>query len=99
VEVEFLGKTAKFPQGPFILSGLLECPVYLIFCLRDANGCYRIYLEKFSDSLKVKRKGREAALNGIVTSYAARLEHYCGLAPLQWTNFYDFWNEDHEAVR
>ncbi len=99
VEVEFLGQTAKFPQGPFILSGLLECPVYLIFCLRDASGGYRIYLEKFSDSLKVKRKGREAALTRIVTSYAARLEHYCGLAPLQWTNFYDFWNEDHEAVR
>lgn len=98
VEVEFLGETARFPQGPFILAGLLDCPVYLIFCLRDTQGRYKIYLEKFSDSLKLPRKDRREGLQRIVASFASRLEHYCCLAPFQWTNFYDFWDEDRPAL-
>ena len=33
VEVDFLGHPALFPQGPWLLAGLLKCPVNLMFCL------------------------------------------------------------------
>ena len=40
-----------------------------------------------------KRKQRDAALQQHMGAYAQRLEHYCGQAPLQWFNFFDFWEE------
>jgi predicted LPLAT superfamily acyltransferase len=86
----FLGEPAAFAQGPLLLAHLLGCPVYLFFCLRQAHG-YRIHLEPFAERILVPRSTREHALADYVARYAARLEYYCGLAPLQWFNFFDFW--------
>jgi predicted LPLAT superfamily acyltransferase len=36
---------------------------------------------------------REEVIQERVERFAARLEHYCKLVPLQWFNFYDFWTE------
>jgi hypothetical protein len=33
-------------------------------------------------------------LNNVVQEYAARLEHYCLKAPLQWFNFFPFWGNN-----
>jgi predicted LPLAT superfamily acyltransferase len=32
----------------------------------------------------------------VIARYAQRLEHYCLMAPLQWFNFFDFWNQNEE---
>lgn len=37
VWANFLGKSAPFPQGPFILASLLKAPVFLLFALRDES--------------------------------------------------------------
>ena len=87
---EFFGKQAAFPQGPFVLASLMECPVYLIFCVNDGSG-YKIHLEHFSDNAKLPRDRREAALLSLIQDYAKRLEFYCKKTPLQWFNFFDFW--------
>ncbi|MCB5188039.1 glycosyltransferase family 2 protein [Methylobacillus caricis] len=89
-EANFLGMPAPFAQGPFILASLLECPVYLFFCLQQGNG-YRIHFEHFSDEIKLPRRDRQQALRTYIQQYAQRLEIYCLQAPLQWFNFYDFW--------
>lgn len=89
----FLGKEAPFSEGPFILAGLLECPAYLIFCLKQ-SGRYHIYLEHFSDTLKLARTERPQQLQSIIERYAKRLEYYCLKAPYQWFNFYNFWHKD-----
>ena len=47
----FLGHDAPFPQGPYILAHLLECPVYLMFCIRQ-DGVYRLYFEMFAERIK-----------------------------------------------
>ncbi|MGO2512502.1 LpxL/LpxP family acyltransferase [Marinomonas polaris] len=88
--VDFLGAQAALPQGAFILASLLRCPVYLMFCLKQ-NSVYHIYMETFSDELTIARKEREKKLEEAVTLYAKRLEYYCQLAPLQWFNFFPFW--------
>ncbi len=95
--VDFLGKKAPFSQGPFILAGLLECSVYLIFCIHENNG-YNIYLEPFEETLKLPRKNRKEILSAKIQKYANRLAFYCQKAPLQWFNFYDFWKLDNESV-
>lgn len=91
-EAEFLGRTAPFPQGPYILAALLKCPVYTLFCLRSADG-YDIYMEKLCDRVQMKRGDREGHIRELVAEFARRLEHYCRLAPLQWYNFYPFWDQ------
>jgi predicted LPLAT superfamily acyltransferase len=88
----FLGRPAPFPEGPFVLASLLECPVYLLFCLK-IDGRYRVFLEPFADPLALPRVGRERALQSAVERYAARLEAHCLLAPTQWFNFFDFWGQ------
>lgn len=90
IMAEFLGEPAAFPEGAFIVASLLRCPVYLLFCLSE-NGGYTVHLEPFADPLVLNRGNRSQCLREVVEAYAARLEHYCLEAPLQWFNFFDFW--------
>ena len=88
---QFLGETAPFPVGPYILASLLQCPTYLMFSIRTGNTS-EIHFELFRESIHLPRKGRDELLAGLVGEYARRLEHFCLRAPLQWFNFYDFWH-------
>lgn len=97
-EADFLGKPAPFGEGPFILAGVLDCPVYLIFCIREEHT-YHVYLEPFAKTLKSPRAQRAQWLATHVQAYASRLAHHCTRAPLQWFNFYDFWQQDSAVER
>jgi predicted LPLAT superfamily acyltransferase len=92
IPAPFLGRPAPFPEGPFVLAHLLECPVYLLFCLR-IGGRYRVFVEPFADPLVLPRAGRRQALERVIARYAERLEAHCLLAPTQWFNFFDFWEQ------
>jgi predicted LPLAT superfamily acyltransferase len=87
----FLGFPAAFPVGPYVLAGVLQCPLCLMVAVRGKSG-YEIHFEQLSDAVRLPRKGRDEALAELVRAYAARLEHYCVRAPLEWFNFYDFWH-------
>jgi predicted LPLAT superfamily acyltransferase len=91
-QAEFLGQPANFPQGPFILALLLKCPVFTLFCLKQ-QGKQVIYFDSFIDGQgqTVPRKQRTAAIQNYVEKFASRLQNYCVKEPLQWFNFYDFW--------
>lgn len=90
IDVDFLGAPAPFAQGPYILASILDCPVYLFFCLADGEH-YHIHFEKFADRITLPRGRRTEAVREWAQRYAKRLAHHCGLAPMQWFNFYDFW--------
>lgn len=100
VNVDFLGHAAPFPQGPWLMAGLLRCPVNLICCLK-VDGRYRIHLEPFLDTPTWERGQRDAAIQAWVQRYADRLAQRCLEAPQQWFNFYPFWQtpnaETHDA--
>ncbi|WP_285419740.1 glycosyl transferase [Pseudomonas sp. efr-133-TYG-5] len=97
VTVDFLGHPAAFPQGPWLLAGLLKCPVNLLMCLKQPDGHYRLTLEPFADSVAWKRSEREQVIHQWASRYAQRLSHYCLEAPRQWFNFYPFWKTDDDA--
>jgi predicted LPLAT superfamily acyltransferase len=88
--VPFLGATAAFSNGPYILAHLLGCPVYLLFCLREKDG-YRLHFEAFAARIELPRAERDAALAAHAGRYAARLAYFAERAPFQWYNFFDFW--------
>lgn len=92
IRLNFLGKPASFPQGPFILASLLKCPVYLLFCVKESAG-FSIHFETLADKIVLPRKIREEALRNVTEAYARRLEYFAVRYPLQWYNFFDFWYE------
>ena len=96
VRVDFLGQPAAFPQGPWLLAGLLKCPVNLMFCLKR-EGRYRVILEPFAEAVVWRRSDREQVIAHWAGRYAERLGHYCLQAPQQWFNFYPFWKTDDDA--
>ena len=86
----FLGAPALFPVGPYIMASLFQCPVYLLFTLRQGRAA-EIHFELFRESICLPRKDRDRALAELAAEYARRLEYFCRRAPFQWYNFYDFW--------
>lgn len=91
VMADFLGSPAAFPIGPYVLASVLQCPTYLLFSVSHGARA-EVHFELLRESVRVPRKGREDALRPLAADYAARLQHHCLRAPLQWFNFYDFWH-------
>ncbi|MGN1282037.1 MAG: hypothetical protein ACI4UM_09095 [Succinivibrio sp.] len=91
VEVDFLGRRALFPKGPFVLASILKCPVVLVFgLLNDKTGIIDIVCKDFSDKVVFDRRNREENLRACVQEYAKFLESLCLEYPYQWFNFFDF---------
>ncbi|HEY0683548.1 MAG TPA: hypothetical protein VGD45_14530 [Steroidobacter sp.] len=89
--VDFLGRPAPFPTGPWQIAAALKVPVVLCFGLYQGGNRYELHFEVFAETLRVERADREASLNAIIQRYADRLAHYTRGAPYNWFNFYDFW--------
>jgi predicted LPLAT superfamily acyltransferase len=92
--VPFLGENVELPQAPFLLAGVLDCPVLLMLALRRDAGRYEVFTELLAERVCLPRREREKAVEELLTAYAARLEHYCQRAPTQWFNFYDYWGDE-----
>lgn len=98
VKAKFLGEEAEFPQGPYLLASLLRCPVFTLFGY-PTNGRYRVYLEPFSDPFRIPRSEpkRGQMLESLAQRYAGILEKHCRAEPLQWFNFYPYWQKSEKA--
>lgn len=94
---EFLGSPAPFPISPWLLAHVLQAPVVLCFGLYLGGNRYRLIFEPMSDRVEIPRDNRGPALDALIARYAQRLEHYIHVAPYNWFNFYDFW-QDSPAV-
>ena len=95
-ELPFLGGKAAFPQNPWILASLLECPVYLVTGLRTRLRHYRVRVRKLADRVELPRRTRATAITGYMQVYADHLAEICREFPYQWFNFYDFWRPEDE---
>lgn len=91
VDADFLGASASFPQGPWLMAAMLRCPVNVVCCLKLA-GRYRIHLRRFDDAAGWERGKRDVIVPAIVARYAAWLGERCLDGPLQWFNFHAYWH-------
>ena len=89
----FLGSSAPFPISPWLLAHTLQVPVVLCFGLYLGGNRYKLVFEPFSERVHIPRHDRGPALDALIARYAQRLEHYIHVAPYNWFNFYDFWQE------
>lgn len=88
----FFGEPANFPIGPYVLPKLLRCPVYLLHCFR-MQGQYHLGMELFETEIQLSRQGKRRSYDKYVQKFATALERQVCREPLQWFNFYDFWDQ------
>nr|WP_299242078.1 glycosyl transferase [uncultured Halomonas sp.] len=91
--IDFLGASAPFPEGPFWLAALLRCPVYTMSCLREGQT-HRIEFQPFDDTTHLRRADREAWRRDAMHRYVDWLTDQCRRYPLQWFNFFPYWQVD-----
>jgi len=94
ISCALLGDSADFPIGPMKLAAVLHVPVILFFGLYRGGNRYEIYFEKLTDGFPASREKRGAEIEKLIQQYAARIEHYLRLAPFNWFNFYDYWQDE-----
>jgi predicted LPLAT superfamily acyltransferase len=93
VVVPFLGAPAKFPVGPWVLASLLDCPVFFVCALFEPPSTYDVHCVPLGERIELPRKERQAALTRAATAYARVLEDFTRRSPLNWFNFFPFWND------
>ena len=89
VECTFLGKTAKFPQGPFSVATMRGLDVLAVNVMKTGLVKYRIYVTPLQYD---KEAPRREQLRQLSRAYVAELEKRVLEYPEQWYNFFDFWN-------
>jgi predicted LPLAT superfamily acyltransferase len=92
LRVSFLGDEVELPQAPYLLSGLLGCPLFFMVALRSGPGRYRVFAEVLAEQVELG-DDREKRIHELAQAYVERLERYCLAAPYEWFNFYDYWRE------
>jgi predicted LPLAT superfamily acyltransferase len=97
IAVPFLGGIARFPTGPFIAAATTGAVIVPTFCLKFG---WKSYITLAFGPWHIRlgsRKERGAQLYAAVAQWAHLIEVVLRRFPLQWHNFYPFWN-DHETV-
>ncbi|MFC4701786.1 hypothetical protein ACFO4O_16665 [Glaciecola siphonariae] len=93
VDVNFLGKPAPLPIGPYMLAKALACPMVYMFAYRDKTHNNKVFFDVTAvcDSLTLSRKNKLDDITKYAQLFADKLQQHSLRAPYQWFNFYNFW--------
>lgn len=80
-----LDQEALFPAGPFLIASRLKVPVLFVYVMKEPNLHYHLYTRE----AKVKHRDEKALLKEYTESVEGMMKKY----PLQWFNYFDFWNQ------
>ncbi|MDR2237655.1 MAG: lipid A biosynthesis acyltransferase [Chryseobacterium sp.] len=86
LEADLLGKSAKFPAGPFLIASRLGVPVVYVYVMKEKNLHYHLYA-------RVAQNIKNRDSQGLLNSYVQNLESMITKYPLQWFNYFDFWDD------
>lgn len=96
-DIDFLGAEAQFPQGPFIIASLLDCPAYFVFAARQkalsVSAEYNMHIHKSKVEFAGSRGEKKNQIRQMAEEFVLCLEKYCNKYPLQWYNFYEYWEK------
>jgi len=82
IEMDFLGRKAKFPYGPFVIASKFNAPVTFVFAAKDGKYSYHLSSTK---PIEGKMKPEE-----IAQLYVEELERKVKAFPEQWFNYFNF---------
>lgn len=86
LEADLLGKSAKFPAGPFLIASRLGVPVVYVYVMKEKKLHYHLYA-------RVAKNIKNRDSQGLLNSYVQNLETMIRKYPLQWFNYFDFWDD------
>lgn len=91
LSIEFLGKNAKFPYGPFSIATMRGLEVIAVNVLKIAAKKYKIIVTPLCYDGQVPRNEQIRQLS---SAYVKELERVVNLYPTQWYNYFEFWKND-----
>jgi predicted LPLAT superfamily acyltransferase len=91
--VPFLGGGARFPIGAYVLAAIANAPLVTVFNLRERGGHYRFFGFPAQHPKMSAHHLRDAYLKNCAAEFAKNLETILQRDPLQWYNFYPFWEQ------
>lgn len=86
--IDFLGKNARFPLGPFKTATMRGVGVLAINVMKTSLKSYKIYVTPLCYD---KTKSKDDQVVELANNYVRELEKMIKLYPCQWYNYYDFW--------
>ena len=89
VSVNFLGKEAKLPLGPFRVIATRGLNALVIHVIKVGTLKYKVIVTPLSYN---KQASRNQQVKELSEKYAAELERIVRQYPTQWYNYFDFWN-------
>jgi predicted LPLAT superfamily acyltransferase len=99
VQVSFLGSMASFPVGAYVMAAIAGAPLVHVFNLRERGGHYRFVGFSPQRPQMPAHDQRDAYLRDCATRFASDLESIVKRDPLQWYNFYPFWDKSDQRSR
>jgi predicted LPLAT superfamily acyltransferase len=84
IELDFFGKKAKFPYGPFVVASKFDAPVTFVFAAKDGKYSYHL-----SATLPIAGRMKPEE---IARLYVEELERKVREYPEQWFNYFNFFN-------
>jgi predicted LPLAT superfamily acyltransferase len=91
--IPFLAGTAPFPIGAYVMAALAGAPLVHVFNLREPGGHYRFFGFPPQHPQMPPHHQRDAYLRDCAERFARDLELILRRDPLQWYNFYPFWDQ------
>jgi predicted LPLAT superfamily acyltransferase len=89
VECTFLGRKARFPQGPFSVATMRGLDVLAVNVMKVGMTRYKIFVTPLPYD---RTQSRREQIRQLSEAYVAELEKRILEYPAQWYNFFDFWN-------
>jgi predicted LPLAT superfamily acyltransferase len=92
-QIPFLGGAARFPIGAYVLAAIANAPLVTVFNLRERGGHYRFFGFPALHPQMPAHHLRDEYLKNCAAEFAKNLETILKRDPLQWYNFYPFWEK------
>lgn len=89
IEGTLLGEKALFPVGPFVLATTFQAPVSFVFAMKEGLKHFHFY----ASPGKIYPRGR-SGIPSILEDYCRKIEVMIKKYPLQWHNYFEFWEEE-----
>ncbi len=84
IELDFLGRKAKFPLGPFIIASKFDAPVSFVYAVKNGKYNYELSATKpIHERMTPEEFARQ---------YVYDLEKKVKATPEQWFNYFDFYH-------
>lgn len=91
-EVDFLGEKAKFPRGIFEIACITNTKIIPVFMTRKKLNYYDFRAGEAIEILNTDRNKRKENIDIAVQNFANQIAQQARITPLQWYNFYKFWD-------